>query len=86
MTLLESLTAGVVSLFLTGLGFNQRSLNRRVLEVERELEKKASREDIAELIDIKQEALKQSSQATREDIQALHRKLDKLIDRYIDSK
>lgn len=73
LELLSTLPAAVLMLWLGSIEWRMRTMNSRLSEG-----MKAT--DIKEMIDLKQEALKQQQQDLKEDIHRLESKIDKLID------
>lgn len=77
--LIETITAGIIGLWLGSVEYRMRKVRERS-------EESPKREEVSKLIDLKQEALKVSHIDIKKDLEKLERKIDKLIDIQLNSK
>lgn len=76
----------LIGIVLTLIGSYVGSLEWRMREMDERLRQAISKEDIIELIDMKQESMEVMQKELKDDIKSLDAKLDKLIDRELDNK
>lgn len=79
MNLLESVLGGIVVLI-------WGSTEYRMRRIREDLNKKIERQEVSQLIDLKQEAIKVATQDIKNDIEKIEKKIDKLIDLQIKNK
>jgi len=75
MQILEAIVTAIIGLWLGSMEYRMRKLREDSSD-------KVSRKEVNELIDLKQEVVKQVAEDTREDIREIKQKLDKLLERH----
>lgn len=73
----------LVGLFITLIGSYVGSIEWRLRTMDDRLRKAISKDDILELIDIKQESVEVLQKELKEDIRDINHKLDKIIDKQL---
>lgn len=84
MTFIETIISGAVGLMLSSGAFYLRNLENRMRDLRKDVLTKPTKQEVSELIDLKNEPLKVSHRDIKEDIKELKDKIDKLIQLQLD--